>query len=79
MASKIYLKEGVGRGSVLSLLLLLFFVYVNDVSDPKHYLNSKSQFTDDTGLWARRKRQPWQHKDYRRTWMHWRDGAPNGG
>ena len=32
---------------------LLFMIYVNDMPDPKHHLNSKSQFTDDTGLWAR--------------------------
>ena len=37
-------------GSVLSPLL--FLIYVSDISDPKHYLNSKSQFVDDTGLWA---------------------------
>ena len=45
---------GVPQGSVLSSLL--FLIYVSDMADPKHHLNSRSQFVDDTGLWARSKK-----------------------
>ena len=49
LSSKIYPKAGVPQGS------LLFLIYANDMPDPKQHLNSKSQFADDTGLWARSK------------------------
>ena len=54
LSSKIYPKAGVPQGSVLSSVL--FLIYVNDMPDPKHHLKSKSQFADDTGLWARSKK-----------------------
>ena len=34
---------------------ILFLVYVSDMPDPTHHLNSTSQFADDTGLLAKSK------------------------
>ena len=54
LSAKIYPQISVPQGLALSPLLFLF--YDNDIPDPKHHLNSRSQFPDDTGLWSRSKK-----------------------
>ena len=44
----------------------LFLIYVNDLPNPHHRQNSKSQFADDTALWAASKNVPFAAKHLRK-------------
>ena len=69
LCDKISPIAGVPQGSVLSQLLSLIFV--NDLTKPHHRQNSKSQFADDTALWAGSKTYDLQKNFCVRTYENW--------
>ena len=60
LSDKVSPIAGVPQGAVLSPLL--FLRYVNGLPKPHHRQNSKSQFADDTALWAASKNVPFTAK-----------------
>ena len=77
LSDKISPIAGVPQGSVLSPLL--FLIYVNDlIPKPHHRQISKSQFADDTTLWATSKKRTICSKIWIRTHENCQSSVPNG-
>ena len=76
LSDKISPVTGVPQGSDLSRLL--FLIYVNGLPKPHHRQNSKSQFADDTALWAATKNVQFAAKRLGKDLKNWQSGVPNG-
>ena len=57
---------------------ITFLIYVNFLPKPYHRQNSKSQFGDDTDLWAAGKNVQFPANFCIRTCGNWKSGVPNG-
>ena len=76
LSNKIGPIAGVTQSAVLSPFL--FLIYVNVLPKLHHRQNSKSQFADDTALWAASKLYNLQQNICVKTYKNWRSGVPNG-
>ena len=76
LSDKISPISGIPHGSVLTPLH--FLIYVIDLPNHHHRQNSKSQFADDTALWASSKNVQFAAKHLVKDLRNWQSGVPNG-
>ena len=76
LSDKISPIAGVRQGYIMSPLL--FLMYVNNLPNPHHRQRLKSQFADDTALWAASKNLQFQQNFCVGTYEKWQSGVPNG-
>ena len=80
LSDQISLSAGGPQGSARSPFILLSLIHFNDLPKPQHRSrrNSKSQFADDTALWAASKNVQYLAKLLPRTYETCQSCVPNG-